>query len=720
MNSSDIYRSLGCGLAAALLSTTATSAFAQAGSANGAESEVSSGEILVTARRYSESLQDTPITITVLTQTDIENRGIESVGDFANLTSNVTFNTSLGLGGGFLTIRGQTQSRFAPPPAAIVVDGVLQMLPSQFNVDQFDVSQIEVLKGPQGAIYGKNAIAGAINITTVKPSNEFRAKGLVGYARGDDFKAQASVSGPIVEDKLFALVGLSYKDRRGQIQNITNGAYSDKFYDFSQRARIVATPVDDLELDVKYTHSKSRGQDPQFIVSSTNDPRRLDDPYIANRVGTNPRNLHEASGKLSYDFGGMTAIASLAYVNVKEQINQEIDYTPFDISDATQDQRDVGFSQELRLTSNSDGPLHFTVGAYRSHTRSSRELLLLVDPFFLGIPGFPAPTAPVFPLGANENIYRTNSWAAFGQFGYEVTPELRLDFDLRYDHERVKLETIDFLAATTANDATSFSKVQPKATVTYRPSDDLTLYGSAGRGFRTGDFNPGVRTFGDDILKAETATTYELGVKARLLDRMLSLSAAVFQTDLKNGQFQLFDLVAVTSVGVNTEKSRMRGLELEASFRPSDMIGINASFGYVDAKVLDFVAPAGFLGSADSVIGKSPQRTPKVTANLGFDLTVPINDRLSVFLRPQYRYTGRYYWDPENLYPREPEHTVNIRGGFSGNENIWALTAYVDNVLNEKITPDYQPVTVTGSFLGLDVYYPALGSVYGVELSFRF
>ncbi|WP_235537503.1 TonB-dependent receptor [Sphingomonas sp. Root1294] len=718
-----MVKSLARGLTVALLTTASSVSYAQSAvgvAASEAGAEAGSGEILVTARRFTESLQSTPISVSVLTAQDIAQRGVESVSDIATQTPNVNFTSSFGPGGGFLTVRGQTQERFSSPPVAVVVDGVLQILPAQFNVDEFDLEQIEVLKGPQGAIYGRNAIAGAINITTRKPGNDFVAHAMAGAARGEEYKAKLSVSGPVVQDKLFLLGGLSWKDRRGQVQNITTGTYSDKYKDFSQRVRLIATPTDDLELDIKYTHSKTHGNDPNFVESSTGRPNDNDDPLNVDIAGYGIRNLNDVSGKLSYDLGPVSLIGTLAYVEHKERLRLDLDSTAFPVTDARQLQNDKGFSQELRLVSNAEGPAHFVVGGYHARSRAILRRQIFADPFFFGLS--PVPIGPVAPFGDNANRYRRDVWAVFAQLGYDITPELRFDLDVRYDHEKVRLLSTDFLLPVLpTSDKTDFNKLQPKGTLTYRPDADLTVYASVGQGFRAGDFNPGLRSFGNNIIKAEVATTYEVGVKTRWLDRRLTINAAVFQSDLKNAQFRLFDQATLANIGVNTDKSRQRGLEIDANLRAADNLSINAAIGYIDAEVLRFTAPAGYTG-AQPARGDRPLRAPDFTANLGFNLTAPVSDALELFLRPQYRYTGAYYWDPANAYKRKAQNMLNIRAGVQSADDRWSITGYVENVLNEKITVDYQPASVTGGTLlnGADTYFPPVGSVYGIEVTFRF
>jgi len=673
-------------------------------------------EIVVTARRRDEALREVPIAITAITAEEVERSGVRGVADIARLTPNVTYATALSFGTNFLTIRGQTQTDYAPPPAAIVVDGVLTISPLQFNVDEFDVSQIEVLKGPQGAIYGRNAIAGAINITSRKPGDSFEARGLVGYGRGDDWRAKASVSGPVVPGLISVLAGVSFQDRRGQIKNITTGNYSDKGEDLTGRVRVVVTPADNVEFDLKYTYSDAKGRDPAFVVNPSRDVSNVSYPFDANRIGSVPRKLHDLSGRGVWDFGAATATLTLAYVDIKENIFVDFDFSPLDILNIDQFQKQSGFSQELRFTSPSSGKLRWLFGGYHVKYKRGIGADIFIDPFFLGLA--PAPTGANLPLISTNDRNRYETWSAFGQAEYEILDDLVAEVAIRYDDDKLKQRSLAVPGAPERR--ANFSKWQPKATLTYKGIDDTIIYAAVGQGFRSGDFNASNATFGNAVVSAESATNYEVGSKTRLLGGELLLEGSLFWTDLKDGQFKLFDSRASTNVGINIDKTRIKGFEVAAVLRVAQGIRLNSSVGYSDAKVKEFTPPLNFAGSAADFVGKTPPRVSKWTFNVGADIDMSVSDSAEIYFRPEYRYISKFAFDLGNNYVAPHQDLLDMRLGVRSKDAGWSVTGWVKNALNTKVTPSYQPAVLTGHPLGIDAFYPPVGATYGIELGFQF
>ena len=230
-----------------------------------AGSAASEDEILVTARRREESLQDAPVTVSAFTEKDLERQGVSAISDYADLVPNFFLVETQNSTFSFPNIRGISQSRNIDQSVAVVVDGVLSTSPIALSQELFDVQQIEVYKGPQGALYGRNAIGGAINITTKKPTNEFEGLVRLAYGNGDTVKAQGVLSGPLIEDELFARGAFSYRSSEGVRDNVTTGDGADAFTNYSGRVRLLWEPTDNFTADIRGSISDDQSTAIGFI-----------------------------------------------------------------------------------------------------------------------------------------------------------------------------------------------------------------------------------------------------------------------------------------------------------------------------------------------------------------------------------------------------------------------------------------------------------------------
>ncbi|MEM1114427.1 MAG: TonB-dependent receptor, partial [Pseudomonadota bacterium] len=425
-------------------------------------------EVTVTARQRSESLQDVPVSVTAFTESQIDDAGITRAADFLQLTSNVTFASSESAGVNFMTIRGISQVRNGESPVAVVIDGVLMTDPGQFDQELFDIQQIEVLKGPQGALYGRNAIGGAINIMTKRPSDEVEGKVVVGAGNGDLRRIQGAVSGPLAENLFFRLAG-SYVDHEGYIENEYLGEEADPYEDQSFKARLEWQPSEQLSLDFRAGYSETEGGALNFVLldncgesngcfaadrvydSGAADNTRT--PIRASRLGTNERELSNVSLKIDYDFDFGTLTSITAWNDQSEFY--AADAYPYDCGPACSSGElrvfDTSFgpmvleneqlvkvftdvetiSQEFRITSSDDQTLRWIAGAYYLATDRERGLPTEMD---MGQPY----SSSVF----NENTLfgfaddnDNTAYALFGQINYDVTDTIEASLAVRYDRD---------------------------------------------------------------------------------------------------------------------------------------------------------------------------------------------------------------------------------------------------------------------------------------------
>ena len=689
-------------------------------------------QIVVTALRRNEIYQDVPAAITAFTSETIEDAGITRPIDFVNLTSNVQLVETQNAGNAFIVIRGITQARNSEPAVAVIVDGVQQVNPAQFNQELFDIEQIEVLKGPQGAVYGRNAIGGAIVITTRQPTEDFEGRFSLGVDNGFGYWLRGGASGPLGEDVYFRLAA-SWYDTEGFIPNTFLGEEADPYQDLSARASLLFEPTDELSIDITGSMSLLETQALYFnIVTDVNDTSL---PVRVNNAGQNDRDLFGVSMRINYeaDWGTISSVSS--WDSLEEILTgDQFDFLPIPESfffnligvDLNQSQfLDVeAWSQELRFTSPEDRPFRYILGGYMIGTDRFISTGNMVDTGNGVFPVFREPsTNPLNPQATFLADEQDNfAWALFANLTYDLGEEFTVDLGLRYDRDRRRNTTLTptpflpnipgFPQGATGDVRTEvFDDLQPKITLTWEPSDDVTLYGGYSRGFRSGGFNQtGVGAVAAslgilgvaDIYEAETADTFEIGLRTQLLDRMLTFNANAFTTKSKNSYFFVFLAANSTQNLGNVPEVRLEGFELDATLRPAPGLQFNAALGYTWSEILDFPDPAA--------IGNEAPLISRYTLNLGTQYNFPISgDDLEGMFRVDYRRTGRTWWEPFNTTVREPVDLVDARIGIEGEG--WALNVFAENLFDEEYNAEFSP----GGFV-----FKARPRRYGAEARFTF
>src|SRR5215471_1613525 len=227
-------------------------------------------EIVVTALRRAENLQDTPATITAFNEDAIEQAQIKTMRDYVNLTSNMTLMETQNTAFAFVNIRGLAQIRNVDPTVAVVIDGVLSTTSLAFSQDLYDIRQIEVLKGPQGALYGRNASGGAINITTKQPTDHFESYVRGGYGNGENKAIAGVVSGPLVSDKLRGRLVVGYKDADGWRENVATHEKADPYEDLTVEGKLLWDISSAVAMDLRLTHAHTQSTGSQFVSNAPN------------------------------------------------------------------------------------------------------------------------------------------------------------------------------------------------------------------------------------------------------------------------------------------------------------------------------------------------------------------------------------------------------------------------------------------------------------------
>lgn len=663
-------------------------------------------EVIVTAEARAENLQEVPVAVTAFSEQDIVDAGIESTADFIALTPNVSFDDSFTVGNSFVAIRGVTQINNADSPVAIVVDGVPQNNQKQFKMDLYDIERIEVLKGPQGALYGRNAIGGAVNIVTRSPTDELDGFVTVGAGNGGLKTVQGSVSGPIIEEKLLFRVSGSYKDSDGLIDN----TFLNTEVDFSEstdlRGKLLWFATDDLIVDFRLATSSLEGgaiYDAAFFDNSGPDNTNQERSPVTDILGNSERNIDEVTLKADWstDAGSLLYIAG--YTDIEEDYFGDLDFcNPVDCPmgffgfgqvDQMQDLDVELLSHELRWTSPGDRRLRWTAGAFVINTqRSLGTVATLAD---LGN----------IPIVMSNEDNDNDAYAVFGQFEYDITDQVELSASLRHD-EDVREQT-DTATGDTRKE--SYNALQPKVTVTWKPQDNQLWYATFANGFRSGGFNGiGGREFLD-----ESVDNVEIGYKSTWMDGRLLFNAAAYRAESENFQFFFVDVNAGGAQVIdNLDEVTLSGLELEFEALLSPDWSVFGALGLQDSDI-DAINPA--LPVPASTGNKTP-RTTESSLNLGTQYAFELGGGLDGTIRIDYERRGDKYWHTDNLDVQDPVNLLNARVGF-GADN-WTVTLWGRNLTDEFFFEDFSAQPFTG--LPSNIGFPTRPRTFGVNFRYGF
>ncbi|WP_026375810.1 TonB-dependent receptor [Aestuariibacter salexigens] len=690
--------------------------------------------IMVKGTRRTQDLQDTPVALTAFTAADIDGAGIERPADFIGLTPNVTLIETQNAGMAFITIRGISQNRDTQPSVAVIVDGVQQTDAGQFQQELFDIEQIEVLKGPQGGLYGRNAIGGAIVITTKDPAEYVEGRVKLAVDNGPGYRVEGGVSGPGGEDWAYRVSG-SYYDTDGYIENTNLGEDSDPLRDLSFRGKALWYVTDTLEIDFRGYYSALETQ--PFNYSIGPDVNQIL-PIEVNNRGINDRDLYGASVKVTYENEeGGTWTSITAWDRSKELIaGDAFDFKPVGesflevILGLPFDQNQISnfgsksWSQEIRYTSPDDARFKYIYGAYAVDTSQLQQNGARAD-FGLGF------ADPLGGISTDPNNFQLNflsdrrdnfAWAFFGNVSYEIDEQWTIDASLRYDRDEREnltqtpqafIPNVPGFPVGTEGEVRKrdFSELQPKVNLTYEPHDNLTLYGGYSVGFRSGGFNQtgsdaiagsagiiGIKEFYD----AETAETLEFGGKFRIPSLNLRGGFALYSTDSENTPFFVFlQQNSTQNIGVIPE-AEFNGVEFDFNASPFPGFRINGGFGYVDSEIKSFDDPV--------VIGNRTPAVSDYTVNLGAQYTMDMNDGIdSLVWRIDYQRIGETNFDIYESTEREPINLVNARVTYEA-EN-WSLALWANNLTNKEYNSEWSP----GGFI-----YRARPRIYGLTFTYDF
>jgi iron complex outermembrane recepter protein len=639
--------------AAAFASALAASAACAQSVEPAAEEAVEIGEIVVTAQKRAERLQDVPLAVSAVTGDALANRQINDTASLVNAVPSLTFTQGANPTNSAFRIRGVGTALFGQgveSSVSAVVDGVVMARQAQGFEDFADIERVEVLRGPQGTLFGKNASAGVISIVTARPSNDFEGRVEATIAEHDEYRLKGTVSGPL-GDTLRARVTGFYNDVKGPTRNVTTGRWVNGQESWGLRGKLEWDPTDELNLLFSAEYRKTDALCCASTLIAAVNPiiAQLHAPVVASRSNrqipedtetTAASNQTVVSLEGNLDLGFATVTSITAYQHYRLDVNQPIDRidsdpvvfvgaaAPYSSWPYNRGILDVdAFSQELRIANKGGGDLTYVAGLYFNDSWIDRPFERRRSKCNTGVIGQPCTTAPVFQSQGSLAKLHTSSVAAFGQGELRLVGGLKAIGGLRIQYEEghnrgyqlgvlVPGDTLLAGAPPISEGAASShdTAVTGKAGLQYEFSRNAQAYATYTRGYKGEGYNmeAGTDFRTQTVLKPEHVDAYEVGFKGRMFEGMLSLAAAAFLADYDNLQVQTNRSDPVTGVtafvATNAGSSRAKGVELEATFRPARWFSMDAGVTYSDAKfdLAGLNCPLQFQAAAPVIAGAAP------------------------------------------------------------------------------------------------------------------
>ncbi|APL95993.1 TonB-dependent receptor [Sphingobium indicum] len=639
-------------------------AHAQAAAPPVAEGATETSDIVVTATRRAEPLQKVPIAISVVGGDILRSENRAGLQGISTIVPSLNFRNTASAKDQALFIRGLGTVSTSPgvePTVSTVIDGVVLARQGQASMDLMDIDHIEVLRGPQGTLFGKNASVGAVNIVTRAPGDEFHGFFDLGYyTGGDEWRARAGVSGPLGEKVAFSLTG-AYSHYDGNVTNVFDNSTVNGFRNAGVRGKLQFKPTEDLTITLIGDYADARNTTPQGVVSSTTliayptnavtsfpafatavapvvpsaENRSINSNYFTNAEDKN----YGLSAQIDWNIGDYTLTSITAWRGWKNDQAQDQDRLPR-ATTAFAQQHDIGnlhfdqYSQELRLASPKGQFIDYQVGLFYFQgddtERYQRTTTLGTGASFVGVANYSVSNKSYAGFG-EANLHFTERFR--GTLGGRVTRD-----ELTYSFARTSTSptpVTGIQTAFTAGGNTSNTGFSGRAGVQYDLTPKAMAYFTYGRGYKGPAYNVAFSMLPQDTsaLSPETSNSFEVGLKSRFFNDMLRFNIAAFLDKFKNYQVNFFDTFNGSPVTrlINAGRVSTRGVEVDVALQPSRAFTLSAGGAYTNARVDNFTCPVGAAASCQ-INGQPLPYAPKWKGNVRASYEIPLSGDLSIRL----------------------------------------------------------------------------------------
>jgi iron complex outermembrane recepter protein len=715
--------------------------------------EVGLADIVVTAQRRETNLQSTALAIASLSSDNLEARSINGIADLGR--SSPSMDVSLYQGEAQVYIRGIGYTGLVggtDSSTALHLNGVFLSRSSAAVPGFLDAERVEVVRGPQGTLYGRNATGGSVNIISKVPTSEWAGEASLIVGNYDRYQLFAAAGGPLASDVVTFRAAVQMEDRDGYTTVVRPGGTRDRVedkHDIAARLSIAIEPSDRFKLlligdyyeadDAATTwlfRGLGVGTNPFFRQHITANGGVLPPPY-SRTLGSeidyvNKPKIWGVSARATFDLDAVTLTSLTAYRKTEPFSFNDLDLTSSPTLTQFRSEDHKQFSQEVQISSPPDRDFEWIVGLYYftedNKVRNEFRFLFIDNMFGL-------PETPGCCLLELNGTAKTRAYAAFGEVNYDITERLGIVLGGRYSSERRSgsnaVAFVNFLQPAFDNIATfvpkDFNAFTPKIGLNFQASRDVFIYASASRGFKSGGFNIG--SYQNTPFNPEKIWAYEMGVRSDLLDRRLRLNMSAFYYDYSDLQVQ--DTENQNIVIRNAANAVIKGIELEATGLISKYAQIDFGLTYLDSQFKDTCLsdlkrpiPAPEMGCTGAnqrnIDGFQLPRAPKLKLSIGGQVTLPLGDGGDLTLRGDYTWQERIFFNAFEISDLSERGYgwAKARITYTSPGKHWTLAAFIDNISDVRVMSNlvYSADLVDAQLVGV----MAPPRTFGLQAGFNF